>query len=322
MLTGDEQIVKSALTALQVLGIPALEEKISGLATNLKASPAVRAQALALLGRFNSAQLPATILKALTDPASNVRITAAGILGKTDPAAAAKALASALATGSPEDHRSAFNALATLPTPEVDAILSEQISHLTAGKVPAMARLELLEAAGKRDAEIVKAALAKYTNSQPKDDALAKYDMCLEGGDAENGRKIYSEHPVAACRRCHTINRSGGEAGPALDGIAARKDKRYLLESIVNPNAQIAESFRMVVCTMKDGAIQPGVIKAETDDTLTIQQPGEEPLHLKKADITSRESVPSGMLPGLGELLKPRELRDLMAYLSTLTKPL
>ena len=30
---------------------------------------------------------------------------------------------------------------------------------------------------------------------------------------------------------------------PALDGIASRKDEAYLLESLVNPNAKLAEGY-------------------------------------------------------------------------------
>ena len=107
-------------------------------------------------------------------------------------------------------------------------------------------------------------------------------------------------------------------AGPPLDGIASRKDRRYLLESILLPNAQIAESFRVVVCTMKDGTIKPGVLRAETDDTVTVQPPGEEQETLKKSDITSRDAVPSAMLPGMDVLLTKRELRDLVEYVASL----
>lgn len=249
---------------------------------------------------------------------SAVRIAAAGLLGDSDPKLAAEGLAAALSDGTPQDMRAAFIELGALKSPEADRLIAAQLDALAGGKVPVIARLELLEAAAKREAPVVKEALAKYEASLPKGDPLAKFDACMDGGDPVVGKKLYNEHPVAACRRCHTIAKSGGEAGPALDGIASRKDAKYLLESIVQPNAQIAETFRMVVCTMKDGSVKPGVIRAETAETLTIQLPGEEPQELKIADIASRDSLPSGMMPGLGEMLTKRELRDIMAYISTL----
>lgn len=277
----------------------------------------VRIAALRTLAEFKAPQLGEVLQKAATDPSSTVRIAAAGLLGKTDPVAAAKALESALAQGTAEDARAAFVELAALAGAEADRIVAEQLAALTAGKVPAIAKLELLEAAAKREAPAVKEALAKYEAALPKDDVVAKFAACLEGGDKEAGRKLYNEHPVAACKRCHMINHSGGEAGPALDGIGA-KDRRYLLESIIAPNAQIAETFRMVVCNLKDGTVKTGVLRRETADSVTIQTPGEEPETIKTADIATRDAVPSGMMPGLDVLLTKRELRDLVEYLASL----
>jgi quinoprotein glucose dehydrogenase len=317
VLSGPPSVAAAALNVIDTLKGDQWESALIGLVTNEGCQAMLRVQALHVLAGLNSRFFADVLQKALSGTNSTVRIAAAGILGKTDPASAAKVLSSALATGSPEDHRSAFTALATLPTPEVDAILTEQLAHLTASKVPAIARLELLEAARKRDT--LKDAVAGYEASLPKDDPLAKYALTLEGGDADAGKKIYNEHAVAACKRCHQINKSGGEAGPPLDGIASHRDRRYLLESIVNPNAQIAETFRMVVCTMKDGTVHAGVIQSDTPELLTIRQPGDEPVTLKPTDIASREAIPSGMMPGLGELLTARELRDLVEYLTTLT---
>lgn len=62
-------------------------------------------------------------------------------------------------------------------------------------------------------------------------------------GDIQRGEKIFWEHPVAACKNCHILKGQGSAVGPALDGIASRKDEAYLLESLVNPNAKLAEGY-------------------------------------------------------------------------------
>jgi quinoprotein glucose dehydrogenase len=293
------------------------EKEVLELILEAKADVAVRVSALRVLADVGSGVLPEALKKSVSDPSSTVRIAAAGLLGKTDPVAAAKALESALAQGTAEDARAAFVELAVLAGAEADRIVAEQLAALAAGKVPAIAKLELLEAAAKREAPAVKEALGKYEAALPQNDVVAKFAACLEGGDKEAGRKLYNEHPVAACKRCHMINHSGGEAGPALDGIGA-KDRRYLLESIIAPNAQIAETFRMVVCNLKDGMVKTGVLRAESADSVTIQPPGEEPETIKTADIATRDAVPSGMMPGLEVLLTKRELRDLVEYLASL----
>ncbi|HWB03165.1 MAG TPA: HEAT repeat domain-containing protein [Verrucomicrobiales bacterium] len=280
--------------------------------------PSVRVQALRLAAEFQYPGLTAMLQKAVADPSSTVRIAAAGLLGKTDPVAAAKGLETALAQGTAEDARAAFIELASLSSAEADHILAEQLTLLTGNKVPGVARLELLEAAAKHSMPVVQEALAKYEASLPKDNLLAKFDACLEGGDAVNGKRLFKEHPIAACQRCHMVDKAGGEAGPPLDGIASRKDRRYMLESILLPNAQIAETFRMIVCTMKDGTVRSGVLKSETPDAVTIQSPGEDPMTLKSADISRKDTIPSAMLPNMGELLTKREIRDIVEYLATL----
>ena len=116
------------------------------------------------------------------------------------------------------------------------------------------------------------------------------------------------------------MNGSGGDAGPDLSGIGAKKDRRYLLESIVNPNAQTAEGFQSVMFTMKSGDFKVGIVKAETADTITVQMPvpGVPAETIKKAEVKARENAPSGMPPGMGELLTPRELRDIVEYVAGL----
>ncbi|MDA0749624.1 MAG: ThuA domain-containing protein [Verrucomicrobia bacterium] len=69
-------------------------------------------------------------------------------------------------------------------------------------------------------------------------------------GDVERGRKIFNEHPVASCVRCHQVNAQGGFVGPYLDDIARRKDAAYIRESILDPQAAIAEGFPAEVSPM------------------------------------------------------------------------
>ncbi len=68
-------------------------------------------------------------------------------------------------------------------------------------------------------------------------------DASKLAGDAKRGEKIFWEHPVAACKNCHILKGQGSAVGPALDGIAGRKDEAYLLESLINPNATLAEGY-------------------------------------------------------------------------------
>jgi putative membrane-bound dehydrogenase-like protein len=62
-------------------------------------------------------------------------------------------------------------------------------------------------------------------------------------GDAKRGEEIYWKHPVAGCMNCHMLGGKGSPVGPALDGIATRKDAAYIAQSLVEPNAVLAEEY-------------------------------------------------------------------------------
>ena len=69
-------------------------------------------------------------------------------------------------------------------------------------------------------------------------------------GDVKRGKKIFTTHPIANCARCHAVDGVGGVIGPALDTIAARKQEDYILQSLVDPGATIAEGFQGKVSPM------------------------------------------------------------------------
>ena len=75
-------------------------------------------------------------------------------------------------------------------------------------------------------------------------------ETSVSAGDAIRGEKIFRNDPVASCIRCHQLGGEGGVVGPYLDGIAARKQPDYIRESLVNPQAELAEGFSASVSPM------------------------------------------------------------------------
>ncbi len=69
-------------------------------------------------------------------------------------------------------------------------------------------------------------------------------------GDATRGKRLFQEHPVASCVRCHQVQGQGGVVGPPLDDIAKRKDAAYIRESLIDPQAAIAEGYPAQVSPM------------------------------------------------------------------------
>ncbi|MCS1410175.1 MAG: hypothetical protein M2R45_03364 [Verrucomicrobia subdivision 3 bacterium] len=69
-------------------------------------------------------------------------------------------------------------------------------------------------------------------------------------GDVGRGKQIFRKHPVASCARCHRLEGEGGTVGPVLDGIARRKHSDYIRQSLLEPQATIAEGYPAEVSPM------------------------------------------------------------------------
>ena len=78
-------------------------------------------------------------------------------------------------------------------------------------------------------------------------------------GDPAGGKEVYA---AQGCGSCHAFEAAGssGQTGPNLDESLEGKDAEYVHESIVNPDAQIAEGF------------QPGIMPKNYEDTLSEKQ--------------------------------------------------
>ncbi len=57
------------------------------------------------------------------------------------------------------------------------------------------------------------------------------------------------------CLRCHKCETGDSVVGPDLTHVASRKNREYILESIVFPDKQIAEGFEIAVLTLNDGNV-------------------------------------------------------------------
>jgi quinoprotein glucose dehydrogenase len=125
------------------------------------------------------------------------------------------------------------------------------------------------------------------------------------------------EKVEASCIRCHKVQNDGAEVGPNLTGVGKRQSREYLLESIVEPNAKIAQGFESVVVTLTDGSIHAGILKSDSAEELTLMPPTGTLEKLEKSRIKTRGSGPSGM-PPLAAVLSKREIRDLVEYLASL----
>ncbi len=316
--TSPADIRVAALHAAENLAIPEIGPLLSDLIADQSLPGEVRAAALKTMAALNDARLESALKTAQADANEAVRRAATLLQGKINSPQAVTALAATLDTGTISDKQAALTVLSNLPGEAADAVLAHWLDNLLTGKLPNELRLDLLDAAAKRSAPILKEKLASYASAQPRDDPLSEFRPALFGGNAADGKRIFFDRPEAQCVRCHKINGEGGDVGPDLSHVRREKDREYLLESIVLPNRQIAPGFESVMVTLKNDETYAGVLKSEDADQLVLNSPDTGLLTIKKADIQTRRKALSPMPEGIGQILSKHDLRNLIEFLSTL----
>ncbi len=316
--SAPETVQVAALRCVSRLGIVSAGALLSEAVANPKLSSQVRGAALSAIAELNLPSLEAALDIARKDPDEELRKAATRLEGKLTTADPVKRIAATLENGTVGEKQTALAALGTLPGVSADELIGQWLDRLQAGDLPNELRLDVVEAASKRTAVSVREKIAKYDESRPKDDLLAPYEAALFGGTAADGKKIFFEKPEAQCVRCHRINGQGGDVGPDLSHVASQKDRRYLLESIVLPNKQIAQGFDSVMVMLKNGDSQAGVLRSETPTDVVLNSPESGLVTLKKADIQSRRAALSPMPEGMGQILSKQDLRNLVEFLSSL----
>ena len=309
----------AALKLLQDLEIPGAADALFAAVGNEKQAGATRASALQTLDKLKDPRVPQALQAAATSSSSPLRLAALGIAARLSPDATVPVLTNLVASGTNEELRAAFGALATLKHPAAEKILSEQLTALAAGKVNPAVQIELLNAAAKRSEPSIKALLAARDAALAADpDPLAPYRVALMGGNRGRGNTIFRTQSTLACLQCHRVDREGGEAGPDLANVGATHTREYLLESVVRPNAKIAAGYESVLVTRKNGETVAGILARETPDALSLRQTDGKNIDIPKSDIAKRDSAPSGMPEIYATVLTKSELRDVVEYLATL----
>ena len=288
---------------------------LTGWVADTKLNASLRGDALNALAALRDPALGDAVRTAAADSNEALRKEAIRLQLELNLPGAIEGIRQILDTGSVGDKQAAIRAIPRLNDPAATSVLASLAEQLLSNKLAEPLQVEVLEALEKVDA--LKDRVEKYNASLSAADPLAAYRVALKGGNVEAGRKIFMEIIEASCSRCHKVKNDGAEVGPNLTHVATRGNREYLLESIVNPNAKIAQGYETVMITLEDNSLHAGILKEETDTEVSLTPPGGSVEKLLKSKIKSREFGPSGM-PPLAAVLSKRELRDLVEYLSSL----
>ncbi len=246
----------------------------------------------------------------LAKPADNALLTT--LLKDPAPAVQAAALGHAFARKLPDLATFAREQIATGPLPSARAAIAglpaDTIATLWTDRSPQVRPSLWLDL---------------YTRLQTADHPALKTFTDLPqtltefGGNAAQGESIFRNQ--GACMQCHLMNGAGSVQGPDLTTVADRLPTAKILESLINPNAVIAEGYGMATATLKDGTALIGRLVKETPDQITLLAPDGKETQLNRSTIASL-TPPISAMPPMALTLPLQDLRDLMAYLATRTQ--
>ena len=135
-------------------------------------------------------------------------------------------------------------------------------------------------------------------------------------GNAKRGEKLFTSQ---ACIVCHTTRDGQTPKGPHLADIGKRYKTQELIQSILNPNAIVAQGFDTYSFTMKDDTVHLGFVTLESADTVSILNAAGIAANLPTKQLRKRDKIlASSMTPGLVAGLTPEQLADLIAYLDSI----
>ena len=154
-------------------------------------------------------------------------------------------------------------------------------------------------------------------------------DSALSAATGQRGEQTYRR---AACARCHTIGVEGGILGPDLSNIGARRDPDYLRRALLDPEADIPESFGeyrwytvipnnflQVRVTTQEGRAITGARVNEDAFSIQIRDVSGKVYSFWKEELKElHKDWGKSPMPSYRDKLTPAEIEDLVSYLASL----
>jgi putative heme-binding domain-containing protein len=132
-------------------------------------------------------------------------------------------------------------------------------------------------------------------------------------GDPARGKTV-----AARCYMCHHIDGTGVEYGPTLTDYGKTQTAEVIIQSIINPSADIASGYDSYQIETKDGIkIQGRLLSA--GDPLVIQSMGGITQTIPKGRVKSQGKMESSLMMSAAQQgLSEQDIADITAYLKSL----
>jgi putative heme-binding domain-containing protein len=182
---------------------------------------------------------------------------------------------------------------------------------------PAAKILQSVLGLDKKAAEI-QPHLAVLINKDPRSDEERNKAMTaladIKGGSPESGRQVFRR----VCINCHKVGSEGADFGPDMTAVGQRMTPYKIIESIIDPNAEIDEKYLSTVVITNDGRSITGLLVKESPEEVVIFD-GKETKTIPVSEIDERAKLRQSSMPeGLAATLSPNEFLDVVTYLRQL----
>lgn len=134
-------------------------------------------------------------------------------------------------------------------------------------------------------------------------------------GDIKLGEALFNK---VGCITCHAVNNSGIQKGPFMGTAGSQFTREFLIESVLNPAAAIAQGFPTYLLTPKGGKGSPslGFLVEEDNTYYTLMNIAGLYQNVTKEFLAKKEIVQSSQMPpGLAYTLSLHEFASLIEYL-------
>jgi putative membrane-bound dehydrogenase-like protein len=300
--------------ALRLSSLPALERALKMIADS-KINEQDRIQLIEALGQISKVECVPALEELLADSKSNlVRLAALSALqGFPDPKIANQVLF--LYPNLSGDFRSrAQTFLFSRPTSTLAFLQAVDQGRIPPADVP----LDQLRKAMQYNQSEIKKLVAKHWGqvaAPPPGARVARINSVIHllgqgPGHPVVGKELFQKH----CATCHTLFGEGNKVGPDLTS-ADRKNRSFLVTSIVDPSAIIRPEFVAHTVSTTDGRMMTGLIVERSPTAITLLDAKNERTTLAQNKIESLEPSSVSLMPdNILDPLDDQQIRDLFSY--------
>jgi putative heme-binding domain-containing protein len=298
------------------LGVPSAREQAVAVVRDPKRPDAERAGLLEVLGQSGRAELLPAFLEVFADAKSDAlrQAALAALQGYNDPRVGDAVLAAYPKLGGAARSR-ARELLLSRP-----ATALALLKLIDAGQV---AKTDLSLDQVRRLPEHNDAALSKLVEKHfgrvgplPSGEKIARQrsvNLILSRGkgDPARGQALFKQH----CAACHALFGEGNKVGPELTG-ADRKNREFLIVSVVDPSAVIRPEYVAYTVITADGRSLFGLVVEQTPEAVTLLNEKNERTVVPRRKIEKMEPSPVSLMPEkLLDPLDDQQICDLFSYL-------